>query len=240
MTSSSFLTITTIASAALIAFGAQKVLKNMDSKVSYLDSLRKSKLNSSDRAYPEDYYPGGEYAKLRYGDTRYFLFGPKEDLYSRGYSVGPLVDHDPRLYVDQLHDLLNHIKWEKCNFVGYSLNIESMLNEFGDNIPKSIEEAVKIMELQFEHHAGYARGLMSTLKSFPLTGLHQQFASFQQESYPIQVIWGTRDTVIPESTVTTLQRLVPRVKTTIVDGATHSIPLTHDSSIIEKLDGFFS
>lgn len=43
------------------------------------------------------------------------------DLYSRGYSVGPPVDHDPLLYVSQLDDLLRHVGWKKANFVGLSL-----------------------------------------------------------------------------------------------------------------------
>ena len=43
------------------------------------------------------------------------------DLYSRGYSVGPAVDHDPVFYVTQLHELLKHVGWTRCNFVGLSL-----------------------------------------------------------------------------------------------------------------------
>lgn len=43
------------------------------------------------------------------------------DLYSRGYSVGPAVDHDPVFYVTQLHELLKHVGWTQCNFVGLSL-----------------------------------------------------------------------------------------------------------------------
>ncbi|KAF9115177.1 hypothetical protein BGX27_008655 [Mortierella sp. AM989] len=220
-------------------------------------------------------------------------------LYSRGYSVGPHVDHDPLLYVTQLHELLLHVGWGKCNFVGYSLggaiiscyshrfsesvqsltfispggllsasdlpwvakiflipysveilsknpvknyfskkNVESMLNEFKDDVPTCIKEAAKIMELQFEHHAGYARGLMSTLKIFPLTGLDVEYATCQQQTYPVQVIWGTKDTVIPGTTITKLHQLVPRIKATNVEGATHSIVMTHPKNIIEKLEGF--
>lgn len=43
------------------------------------------------------------------------------DLYSRGYSVGPAVDHTPVFYVTQLHELLKHVGWTRCNFVGLSL-----------------------------------------------------------------------------------------------------------------------
>lgn len=31
------------------------------------------------------------------------------------------MDHDPLLYVTQLRDLLRHVGWKKCNFVGLSL-----------------------------------------------------------------------------------------------------------------------
>lgn len=43
------------------------------------------------------------------------------DLYSRGYSEGPSVKHEPQLYVTQLHELLDHVGWKKCNLVGLSL-----------------------------------------------------------------------------------------------------------------------
>ncbi|KAG0204451.1 hypothetical protein BGX28_003597, partial [Mortierella sp. GBA30] len=260
-------------------------------------------------AYPENYFPGGAYAELSFGETHYFLFGPEDgkkvvfvhglstpasvynrvarqmvkngcrvllyDLYSRGYSVGPPVDHDPLLYVSQLDDLLRHVGWEKCNFVGLSLgggivasyayrfpetvesitfiapggllspsevpwvgkifsiplsedicshksvkgyfstkNIQSMKAEFKDEkaIPACIEEATEILALQFRHHAGYARGLMSTLKRFPLTALRPQYAALQAQPFPVQLIWGTKDTVIRGTTVDTFQQLVPRVK----------------------------
>lgn len=70
-------------------------------------------------------------------------------------------------------------------------NIESMRSEFKDDdkVPDCIEEAAKILALQYKHHAGYARGLMSTLRNFPLTELRAEFSSCQQQSFPVQVIW---------------------------------------------------
>ncbi|KAF9361060.1 hypothetical protein BGX26_006148 [Mortierella sp. AD094] len=117
-------------------------------------------------------------------------------------------------------------------------NVESMLNEFKDDVPRSIKKAVEIMQLQFASHPGYPRGLMSTLKVFPLTGLDREFSTCQQQTYPVQVIWGTKDTVIPGTTITKLQRLVPRIKVTNVEGATHSIVMTHPTEIIDKLKDF--
>ncbi|KAG0278114.1 hypothetical protein BGZ95_004709 [Linnemannia exigua] len=300
-----------------------------------LPSLRAANLLKS--AYPEDYYPGGEYAELSYGETHYFLFGPEDgkkivfvhglstpasvyngvarhmadngcrvllyDLYSRGYSVGPAVDHNPVFYVTQLHELLKYVGWTQCNFVGLSLgggiiaayahrfpetvqslnfiapggllspseipwvgkifslpyseeifshksfrdyfsgkNVASMRGEFKhlESVPACIDEACEILKLQFRHHAGYARGLMSTLKMFPLTSLKAQFATAQAQSFPVQVVWGTKDTVIPGTTVDTLQQLIPRIRVTKVDGATHSIVMTHPEAIIRSLDGFLA
>ncbi|KAF9195159.1 hypothetical protein BGZ51_004586 [Haplosporangium sp. Z 767] len=223
------------------------------------------------------------------------------DLYSRGYSVGPAVDHDPLLYVTQLRDLLRHVGWKKCNFVGLSLgggivasysyqfpetvesitfiapgglllpseipwvgkiflmpysedifshksiksyfslkNIESMRAEFKNEecVPASIEEACEILALQFMHHAGYARGLMSTLRWFPLTALRPQYAFSQHQSYPVQLIWGTKDSVVPATTVETIRQLIPRIKVTKVEGATHSITMTHPEAVIQQLEGF--
>ena len=164
------------------------------------------------------------------------------------------MDHDPLLYVTQLHELLKFVGWKQCNFVGLSLgggilasyshqfpetvqsltfiapgglllpsqipwvgkifflpcsedifshpsiktyfsskNIESMRAEFkdapGGKVPEAIEAAAEILALQFKHHAGYARGLMSTLKKFPLTAMRSIYASSQDQKYPVQVIW---------------------------------------------------
>ncbi|KAI7827662.1 Alpha/Beta hydrolase protein [Gamsiella multidivaricata] len=321
------------ASAALAVLGARKVYKSLTAERGCtLPSLRAVTSHSA-IAYPEDYYPGGSYADLSFGETHYFLFGPEDgkkvvfvhglstpasvydkvarhmanngcrvllyDLYSRGYTVGPAVAHDPLLYVTQLHDLLKHVGWKRCNFVGLSLgggivacyahrfpeavesltfiapggllspsdipwvgkifllpyseeifshksikgyfstkNIESMRNEFKSEpkVPECIDEACKILALQFQHHAGYARGLMSTLRRFPLTELRPEYAASQQQAYPVQVIWGTKDAVVPGTTIDTLQQLVPRVKVTRVEGATHSIVMTHPNAIIEQLE----
>ncbi|KAG0368399.1 hypothetical protein BGX24_002845 [Mortierella sp. AD032] len=324
------------AASVLALVGAKKVYSAITAKPSLtLPSLRAANLLKC--AYPEDYYPGGEYAKLSYGETHYFMFGPKDgkkvvfvhglstpasvyngvarhmsdngcrvllyDLYSRGYSVGPVVDHDPVFYVTQLHELLKHVGWTQCNFVGLSLgggivaayahrcpetvqslsfiapagllspsempwvgkifmlpysedifshksirgyfsgkNVASMRAEFDhlDSIPDCIDEACEILKLQFRHHAGYARGLMSTLKMFPFSSLRAQYATTQAQSFPVQIIWGTKDTVIPGTTVDTIQQLIPRIRVTKVEGATHSIVMTHPEAIIRSLDGFLA
>ncbi|KAF9276798.1 hypothetical protein BGZ68_009752 [Mortierella alpina] len=333
----SFLSVTAAASAALAGLGARKIYRSITAERGLsLPSLRAVAHRSGKNcAYPEDYFPGGAYAELSFGETHYFLFGPDNgkkvvfihglstpasvyskvardmaenghrvllyDLYSRGYSVGPPVNHDPLFYVSQLHSLLQHVGWEKCNFVGLSLggaivasyayrfpesvqsitfiapgglllpsevpwiakiflapysedffshksmrsyfsakNIESMKAEFKDEkcVPSSVEEATEILALQFREHAGYPRGLMSTLKYFPLTGLQTQYAALQQQSFPVQLIWGTKDTVILRTTVQSFQELVPRGKVTTLDGATHSLVMTHPDAIVERLEGF--
>ncbi|KAF9969140.1 hypothetical protein BGZ73_008640, partial [Actinomortierella ambigua] len=140
-------------------------------------------------------------------------------------------------YLPYSEDILSHRA-----FRGYfsKRNVESMRNEFRehDQVPPVIEEAAQILELQFHHHEGYARGLMSTLRKVPLTALHTQFRSLHGQAYQVQLIWGTRDTVVPESTVKTLQQLIPDIKITRVESATHSITMTHPEKIIEQLQGF--
>ncbi|KAF9997643.1 hypothetical protein BGZ79_008650 [Entomortierella chlamydospora] len=295
------------AAAVSVAFvvGTRKLYKAIiaDKDVT-LPSLGRLNHSLRESAYPDDFYPGGAYANLTFGETRYYLFGPTDgkkvvfvhglsspspvydsvarymadhgcrvllyDLYSRGYSVGPPVDHNPSLYVTQLTELLEHVGWRKCNLVGYSLpsdlpwvakifllpysaeilskdpiknyfskkNVESMLSEFKGDVPYCIKQATEIMRLQFASHQGYPRGLMSTLKVFPLTGLDREFSTCQLHSYPVQAIWGTKDTVIPGTSITKLQKLVPRIKVTNVEGATHSIVMTHPTEIIDKLKDF--
>ncbi|KAG0294846.1 hypothetical protein BGZ96_000335 [Linnemannia gamsii] len=322
------------AASVLALVGVKKVCSAITAERGLtLPSLRAANLLKC--AYPEDYYPGGEYAELSYGETHYFLFGPEDgkkivfvhglstpasvyngvvrhmaangcrvllyDLYSRGYSVGPAVDHDPVFYVTQLHELLKHVGWTQCNFVGLSLgggiiaayahrfpetvlslnfvapggllspkeipwvgkifllpyseeifshnslktyfsgkNVASMREEFKHlgKIPACIDEAGEILKLQYRHHAGYPRGLMSTLKMFPLTSLKAQFATVQAHPFPVQIVWGTKDTVIPGTTVETIQELIPRIRVTKVEGATHSIVMTHPEAIIRSLEGF--
>ncbi|KAF9336437.1 hypothetical protein BG006_008718 [Podila minutissima] len=308
MAATTILTATAAASALFAAVGARKVYSSITAERGLvLPSLRAlSSQESSSSAYPEDYYPGGGYAELTFGETHYFMFGPEEgkkvvfvhglstpasvwskvarhmatsgcrvllyDLYSRGYSVGPPVDHDPLLYVSQLDDLLRHVGWNKANFVGLSLpseipwvgkiflmpyseeifahkaikgyfstkNVESMKVEFKDEkeVPACVEEAAAILTLQFKHHAGYARGVMSTLKTFPLTALTKEYSTSREQAYPVQLVWGTRDTVVPGSTVGVLQKLIPRVKVTRVAGATHSIVMTHADAVIKQLKPF--
>ncbi|KAG0017781.1 hypothetical protein BGZ80_007928 [Entomortierella chlamydospora] len=240
------------AAAVSVAFvvGTRKLYKAIiaDKDVT-LPSLGRLNHSLRESAYPDDFYP---------------------DLYSRGYSVGPPVDHNPSLYVTQLTELLEHVGWRKCNLVGYSLpsdlpwvakifllpysaeilskdpiknyfskkNVESMLSEFKGDVPYCIKQATEIMRLQFASHQGYPRGLMSTLKVFPLTGLDREFSTCQLHSYPVQAIWGTKDTVIPGTSITKLQKLVPRIKVTNVEGATHSIVMTHPTEIIDKLKDF--
>ncbi|KAF9960223.1 hypothetical protein BGZ72_007614 [Mortierella alpina] len=333
----SFLTVAAAASAALAGLGAQKIYRSITAERGLpLPSLRAAanKLGKTS-AYPEDYYPGGDYAELPFGETHYFLFGPDNgkkvvfihglstpasvynkvarhmaesghrvllyDLYSRGYSVGPPADHDPLFYVSQLDSLLQHVGWKKCNFVGLSLggaivasyayrfpasvesitfiapgglllpsevpwvgkmfsapysedifshksmrsyfsakNIESMKAEFKDekSLPPSVKEATEILALQFRHHAGYPRGLISTLKYFPLTGLQTQYAALQQQSFPVQLIWGTKDTIIRSTSVQSFKELVPRGKVTVLEGATHSLVMTHPDAIVAQLEGF--
>ncbi|KAG0241010.1 hypothetical protein BGW41_006462 [Actinomortierella wolfii] len=329
-----------LATAAVAAWAVKRLVSTLISnRGRTLPSLQHAPCEiTSKSAYPEDFYPGGQYLTLPLlGEMHYFLFGPSDsnkkivfvhglstpasvyskiarhmaesgcqvllyDLYSRGYSVGPPVDHNIDLYVTQLKGLLSHVGWSRCNIVGLSLggaisacfahaypeqvvsltfiapggllvpseipfvgkvfgylpfsedilshkafrdyfskrNVESMRNEFKEHgeIPAVIQEAAQILELQFRYHEGYARGIMSTLRNVPLTALHRQFRSLHGQNFPVQVIWGTRDTVVPESTVKTIQQLIPDIKVTRVIGATHSITMTHPDVVIDQLQGF--
>lgn len=70
-------------------------------------------------------------------------------------------------------------------------NVESMKAEFKGQkeVPACVEEAAAILSLQFKHHAGYARGLMSTLKTFPLTALTKEYSTSREQAYPVQLVW---------------------------------------------------
>jgi hypothetical protein len=76
-----------------------------------------------------------------------------------------------------------------------SKNVASMREEFKhlEKIPACIDEAGEILKLQYRYHAGYARGLMSTLKMFPLTGLRAQYATLQAHPFPVQIVWVSVD-----------------------------------------------
>ncbi|KAF9586018.1 hypothetical protein BGW38_010412 [Lunasporangiospora selenospora] len=119
-------------------------------------------------------------------------------------------------------------------------NIESMRAEFAEEgkVPECIDQAGEILALQFQHHPGYARGVMSTLKHFPFTALAPTYGALQEEKFPVQVIWGTRDTVVPGTSVDAVERVLPRIKVTKIEGATHSIVMTHPEAIVQRLGGF--
>ncbi|KAI1302856.1 hypothetical protein EDD11_005460 [Mortierella claussenii] len=314
MAAISLITATAAASVLLAAVGARKVFKAVTAQRGVtLRSLRAHSHMHAGSAYPQDYYPGGNYAELSFGETHYFLFGPengKKIVFVHGLSTPASVykkiarhmadngccvlftvnfaraEHDhsdsrsmwmllPILQGGGIVSCFSHqfpefvesltfiapgglllIPWvgkifnlpysedifSHQSIKGYfaTKNVEAMRNEFKDHpsVPDCIEEAANILTLQYAHHAGYARGIMSTLRKFPLTGLRREYASSQEKTYPVQVIWGTKETVIPETTVKTLQELIPRIKVTKVEGATHSMIMTHPEAIIEQLEDF--
>ncbi|KAG0313524.1 hypothetical protein BGZ99_008834, partial [Dissophora globulifera] len=175
----SILSVAAAASAVVAVIGANAAVKSLAAQRGRtLPSLRGvTPHTTSNCAYPEDYYPGGNYADLSFGETHYFEFGPEDgkkvvfvhglstptsvynkiarhmansgcrvllyDLYSRGYSVGPAVDHNPDLYVAQLHELLQHVGWKKCNFVGLSLG-GGIVACYSYRFPESVESVTFI------------------------------------------------------------------------------------------------
>lgn len=44
--------------------------------------------------------------------------------------------------------------------------------------------------------------------------------------------------MIPGTTVDTIQQIIPRIKVTVVEDATHSIVMTHPGAVIEQLENF--
>ncbi|KAF9570174.1 hypothetical protein EC968_002113 [Mortierella alpina] len=246
--------------AILAGLGAQKLYQSITAEIDLpLPSLKDvAQQLGRDCAYPEDYFPGGAYAELPFGETHYFLFGPDNgkrvvfvhglstpaSVYSKvarqmaesGHRVllyGAIVASYAYRFPESVESITfiapgglmlleyrnvvvvnlacfrqpSEVPWiGKIFLAPYSehifsrksmrsyfsaKNIESMKAEFKDGkcVPPAVEEATEILALQFHHHAGYPRGLMSTLKYFPLTGLQTQYAVLQQQPFPVQLVW---------------------------------------------------
>lgn len=72
-------------------------------------------------------------------------------------------------------------------------------------------------------YRGYGDALLSTLRSFPLSGDEQSYAEAGRASRPVMVIWGEVDQTVPFANAKTLMKLMPNAKLYSFPRLTHAI-----------------
>jgi len=104
-----------------------------------------------------------------------------------------------------------------------------------DAFPKQVIEVVKF---QIQHHSGFVRSWISTLRHFPLSGMDQDFDALAKTHFPILAIWGENDTVCPFELSETLLSKVPQVKLQPVKNAQHNFFMEKKQEFVSILLNF--
>ncbi len=69
----------------------------------------------------------------------------------------------------------------------------------------------------------YTKGLISTIRNFPLSTLEHVFRRIGAEcTMPVHVIWGTRDAVVPFSNQPRMCALIPRATSLVIENCGHT------------------
>src|SRR5689334_1766679 len=95
------------------------------------------------------------------------------------------------------------------------------------NITKEIKDKIiQSLEFQFENNPGFSPSLLSTMKHFPISSLHQQFENIGKMKKKILTIWGVHDEVVPYNNAETVVKLT-NSEFLKIDDAEHQALQTH-------------
>ncbi|MFN8640468.1 MAG: alpha/beta fold hydrolase [Candidatus Binatia bacterium] len=87
-------------------------------------------------------------------------------------------------------------------------------------------------------YAGYEAALLSTMRSFPLTGAGAAFDELGRSGKPVLVFWGRSDPVVPFALSAELQRRAPQASLQAFDDQTHAITYAHPELVLPPLLAF--
>jgi len=249
--------------------------------------------------YPEDVYPGGGYANLPMGRTRYWLFGPEGgekvvlihgltipaitwkdiapqlaakgfqilvyDLYGKGYTQAPQTIYNTYLFVTQLALLMQYVKWDSANIVGFSMGgavtagfaasfphlVKNLVFISSAGVPRRdattgptlptnvnpIPSMTELRELQGELLPGYKEAISSILSANALRG---QLSAFQwisryKPTAKVLVVHGTDDKIVKFDDGEYIQKVIPHAEIAPIKGAAHDL-LVNDEYSSRVLD----
>jgi pimeloyl-ACP methyl ester carboxylesterase len=107
----------------------------------------------------------------------------------------------------------------------FPLAYSTLSNQFPQNAEFPLRRVVLD---QIRLHKGFTRAVASSLRHYPLTKLHDAYHAVGKHTYPVMVVWGDQDTIVPyEACATRLTWHIPRAKLHIVPGAGHNAVFTH-------------
>ncbi len=90
------------------------------------------------------------------------------------------------------------------------------------------------------NYLGTSQALLSTLRSFPLGGLEQVYRQLSSADFPVLVLWGQNDRVVPFKLMAKLKGLMPQAVYHEIGGAGHGLPYTHAEEVNAALLRFLS
>ncbi|MEO1562236.1 MAG: alpha/beta hydrolase [Pseudomonadota bacterium] len=85
---------------------------------------------------------------------------------------------------------------------------------------------------------GFMNAVRKSIKDFPMSDLHDVHKDLAKTDLPITAIWGSLDVVIPVVASEELSAINPKIDSHMIEGATHSMPYTHQTEVAEKMLGF--
>jgi len=102
--------------------------------------------------------------------------------------------------------------------------------DFKDNTTEIAREIIaashECYRISNTHTPGFARAVFSSLRYFPLEQMHAAFEALgAHKEIPILVLWGDSDGLVPHSSLTLLQQMVPHARAEIFPGLGHNFML---------------
>ncbi|CAE6503852.1 unnamed protein product [Rhizoctonia solani] len=86
---------------------------------------------------------------------------------------------------------------------------------------------------------GYTAAVAASLFVGPLRGLENEFKKLGKlRGVRVQIIWGTKDVIVPYKYAGKIKELIPHAELVTVDGAGHDLCATHYEEVSDNLIGF--
>ncbi|CCO27177.1 hypothetical protein BN14_01212 [Rhizoctonia solani AG-1 IB] len=113
-------------------------------------------------------------------------------------------------------------------------------------LPKDISKSEQLLRkeqmlfgLQSAILPGYTAAVAASVFVGPLRGLENEFKKLGKlKGVRVQLIWGTKDVIVPYKYADKIKGLIPHAELVTVDGAGHDICATHYEVVSDSLIGF--
>ena len=111
------------------------------------------------------------------------------------------------------------------------------------SLPENQGHAIPDIATRYEvqmGYEGYLRSLLSTMRSFPMGDLEQEYEAVGESNIPVMAIWGDRDAVVPPGNARLVAAAVPRAELVSIEGGTHAITYSEPEQVSTALIQFFA